>query len=262
MGALTGKTAIVTGATSGIGQGVARALARAGANVMLDGLGDPEKIEKDRAALAAEACVKVRYSPADVSKQEQIAQLIAETKEEFGSVDIIVNNAGVQHVAPIDEFPPEKWDLIIAVNLSSAFHMTRLALPHMKERGWGRVINIASAHALVASPFKSAYVASKHGLAGLTKAVALEVAEKNITVNAICPGYVRTPLVDGQIADTAKARGMTEQQVISEVILGAQPTKKFTTIEQISDTAVFLCSPAADNITGTMLQIDGGWVAK
>ncbi len=197
-----------------------------------------------------------------MTNPDQIKNLINETKSKLGSVDIIVNNAGVQHVAPIDEFPPEKWDLIIAINLTSAFHMTRHALPHMKAAGWGRIINLASAHALVASPFKSAYVAAKHGLAGMTKSVALEVAENNITVNAICPGYVKTPLVENQITDTAKARGLTEEQVIKDVILGAQPTKKFTTVEQIGDMAVFLCSPSADNITGTMLQIDGGWVSK
>jgi len=259
---LKGKTAIVTGSTSGIGQGIARALAKSGCNVMLNGFGKADEIEAGRAAMEKETGAKIGFNGADMTKPDQIEKLIAETKSKFGSIDIIVNNAGVQHVAPIDEFPPEKWDQIIAINLTSAFHMTRLALPHMKAAGWGRVINMASAHALVASPFKSAYVAAKHGLAGLTKTVALEVAEKNITVNAICPGYVKTPLVEGQIADTAKARGMSEEQVISEVILGAQPTKKFTTIEQIGDLAVFLCSPAAENITGTMLQIDGGWVAK
>lgn len=259
---LKGKTAVITGSTSGIGQACAKALAKAGCNIMLNGLGDAAKIESDRAAMEKEFGVKVGFNGADMTKPDQIESLIKEAKSKFGSVDIIVNNAGVQHVAPIDEFPPEKWDQIIAINLTSAFHMTRFALPHMKEAGWGRIVNMASAHALVASPFKSAYVAAKHGLAGMTKTVALEVAEKNITVNAICPGYVKTPLVEGQIADTAKARGMTEQQVISDVILGAQPTKKFTTIEQIGDMVVFLCSDSAENITGTMLQIDGGWVAK
>lgn len=259
---LKGKTAIVTGSTSGIGQGMARALAKAGANVMLNGLGKADDIERERAAMEKETGSKIAYHGADMTKPDQIADLIAQTKKTFGSVDIIVNNAGIQHVAPIDEFPPEKWDLIIAINLTSAFHMTRLALPHMKEKGWGRIINLASAHALVASPFKSAYVAAKHGIAGMTKSVALEVAEKNITVNAICPGYVKTPLVEGQIADTAKARGISEEQVINDVILGAQPTKKFTTIEQIGDLAVFLCSDSAENITGSMIQIDGGWVAK
>lgn len=259
---LKGKTAIVTGSTSGIGQAMARALAKAGANVMINGLGDASKIEEERSQMEKETGSKIAYHGADMTKPDQIADLIAKTKSTFGSVDIIVNNAGVQHVAPIDEFPPEKWDLIIAINLTSAFHMTRLALPHMKEAGWGRIVNLASAHALVASPYKSAYVAAKHGLAGMTKTVALEVAEQNITVNAICPGYVKTPLVEGQIADTAKARGMSEQQVISDVILGAQPTKKFTTVEQIGDLCVFLCSDSAENITGSMLQIDGGWVAK
>lgn len=259
---LKGKTAVITGSTSGIGQACARALAKAGCNIMLNGLGDAAKIEADRAAMEKEFGVKIGFNGADMTKPDQIEALIKEANSKFGSVDIIVNNAGVQHVAPIDEFPPEKWDLIIAINLTSAFHMTRLALPHMKEKGWGRIVNLASAHALVASPFKSAYVAAKHGIAGMTKSVALEVAEKNITVNAICPGYVKTPLVEGQIADTAKARGISEEQVINDVILGAQPTKKFTTIEQIGDMAVFLCSDSAENITGSMIQIDGGWVAK
>ncbi len=259
---LKGKTAIVTGSTSGIGQGMARALAKQGANIMLNGLGDAAQIEKDRAAMEKETGSKILFNGADMTKPDQIEALIKETKSKFGSVDIIVNNAGIQHVAPVEEFPPEKWDLIIAINLTSAFHMTRHAVPLMKEAGWGRIINLASAHALVASPFKSAYVAAKHGLAGFTKTIALEVAENNITVNAICPGYVKTPLVEGQIADTAKARNMTPEQVVKDVILGAQPTKKFTTVEQIGDMAVFLCSPAGENITGTMLQIDGGWVAK
>jgi 3-hydroxybutyrate dehydrogenase len=259
---LKGKTAIVTGATSGIGREIARALARAGCAVMINGLGNAADIEKMRSAMEQETGSKIGYHGADMTKPDQIADLVATTNASFGNVDIVVNDAGVQHVAPIDEFPPEKWDMIIAVNLTSAFHTTRLCLPYMKSAGWGRIINIASAHALVASPYKSAYVAAKHGLAGMTKSVALEVAEKNITVNAICPGYVRTPLVDNQIADTAKARGITEQQVINDVILGAQPTKKFTTVEQIGDMTVFLCSPSADNITGTMIQIDGGWVAK
>lgn len=258
---LKAKTAIVTGSTSGIGQGMAYALAKAGCNVMLNGLGDAAAIETERAKMEKDTGSKILFNGADMTKPDQIEAMIKETKAKFGSVDIIVNNAGVQHVAPIDEFPPEKWDQIIAINLTSAFHMTRLALPHMKSAGWGRVINLASAHALVASPFKSAYVAAKHGLAGMTKTVALEVAEKNITVNAICPGYVHTPLVDKQIGDQAKARGISEEDVIKNVILGAQPTKKFTTVEQIGDLAVFLCSPAADNITGAILPIDGGWTA-
>jgi 3-hydroxybutyrate dehydrogenase len=258
---LKGKTAIVTGSTSGIGQGMAYALARAGCNVMLNGLGDAATIESERAKMEKDTGSKIAFNGADMTKPDQIEAMIKETKEKFGSVDIIVNNAGVQHVAPIDEFPPEKWDQIIAINLTSAFHMTRLALPYMKEAGWGRVINLASAHALVASPFKGAYVAAKHGLAGLTKTVALEVAEKNITVNAICPGYVHTPLVDKQIGDQAKARGISEDEVVKTVILGAQPTKKFTTVEQIGDFAVFLCSDSAQNITGAILPIDGGWTA-
>ncbi|MFA5592680.1 MAG: 3-hydroxybutyrate dehydrogenase [Micavibrio sp.] len=259
---LKGKTAIVTGSTSGIGQGMARALAKAGCNVMLNGLGDAGEIEKTRQTMEEETGSRIAYNGADMTKPDQIEALIRETKEKFGSVDIIVNNAGVQHVAPIDEFPPEKWDLIIAINLTSAFHMTRLAIPHMKEAGWGRVINLASAHALVASPYKSAYVAAKHGIAGMTKSAALEVAQKNITVNAICPGYVKTPLVENQIADTAKARGISEEQVINDVILGAQPSKRFTTVEQIGDLCVFLCSDAAQNITGTTIPVDGGWVAQ
>lgn len=258
---LKGKTAIVTGSTSGIGQGMAYALAKAGCNVMLNGLGDAAAIETERTKMEKDTGSKIAFNGADMTKPDQIEAMIKETAAKFGSVDIIVNNAGVQHVAPIDEFPPEKWDQIIAINLTSAFHMTRLAIPHMKKAGWGRVINLASAHALVASPFKSAYVAAKHGLAGMTKTVALEVAEQNITVNAICPGYVHTPLVDKQIGDQAKARGISEDEVIKNVILGAQPTKKFTTVEQIGDLAVFLCSPAADNITGAILPIDGGWTA-
>lgn len=258
---LKGKTAIVTGSTSGIGQGMAYALAKAGCNVMLNGLGDAATIEAERAKMEKDTGSKILFNGADMTKPDQIEAMIKETKAKFGSVDIIVNNAGVQHVAPIDEFPPEKWDQIIAINLTSAFHMTRLAIPYMKEAGWGRVVNLASAHALVASPFKGAYVAAKHGLAGLTKTVALEVAEKNITVNAICPGYVKTPLVDKQIGDQAKARGISEDEVVKNVILGAQPTKKFTTVEDVGALAVFLCSDSAKNITGAILPIDGGWTA-
>ena len=258
---LKGKTAIVTGSTSGIGQGMALALAQAGCNVMLNGLGDAAAIETERAKMEKDTGSKVLFNGADMTKPDQIEAMIKETKAKFGSVDIIVNNAGVQHVAPIDEFPPEKWDQIIAINLTSAFHMTRLAIPYMKQAGWGRVVNLASAHALVASPFKGAYVAAKHGLAGLTKTVALEVAEKNITVNAICPGYVKTPLVDKQIGDQAKARGISEEDVIKNVILGAQPTKKFTTVEDVGALCVFLCTDSAQNITGAILPIDGGWTA-
>ncbi len=258
---LKGKTAIVTGSTSGIGQGMAHALAKAGCNIVLNGFGDADASEKDRAALEKDAGVKVLYNGADMTKPDQIEAMIKEAKSKFGSVDIIVNNAGVQHVAPVDEFPPEKWDQIIAINLTSAFHMTRLAVPHMKEAGWGRIINLASAHALVASPFKSAYVAAKHGIAGLTKTVALEVAQQNITCNAICPGYVKTPLVDKQIGDQAKARGISEEDVVKNVILGAQPTKQFTTVEDVGALCDFLCSDSAKNITGSILPIDGGWTA-
>lgn len=259
---LKGKTALITGSTSGIGQGMAHALAQAGCNIMLNGFGDSAQIEKDRAALEKSAGVKVLYHGADMTKPDQIEDLVNKTVSGLGSLDIVVNNAGIQFVSPVEDFPPEKWDAIIAINLSSAFHITRLAVPHMKKGGWGRIVNLASAHALVASPFKSAYVAAKHGIAGFTKSVALELAESNITCNAICPGYVKTELVENQIADTAKARGISEQQVISDVILGAQPTKKFTTIDQIGQLCVFLCSDGAENITGSMIPVDGGWTAK
>jgi 3-hydroxybutyrate dehydrogenase len=256
------KTALITGSTSGIGLGIAEAFAAAGANVILNGFGDAAEIETIRARLASEHGASVRYDGADMSKPDAIARMIDAAVAEFGCIDILVNNAGIQHVAPIDEFPPDKWDAIIAINLSSAFHSTRLALPAMKRKGWGRVINLASAHALVASPFKSAYVAAKHGIAGLTKTVALEVAEQGITVNAICPGYVRTPLVEKQIPATAKARGITEQQVINDVMLHAQPTKKFVTVAQVAALATFLCGDAAASITGAILPIDGGWTAQ
>ncbi len=259
---IKGKTAIVTGSTSGIGQAMAKYLAQAGCNVMINGLGDPAQIEKDRAAMEKETGVKILYNGADMTKPDQIDAMLKEAKAKLGSVDIIVNNAGVQHVAPIDEFPPEKWDQIIAINLSSAFHMTRLAVPYMKEAGWGRIINLASAHALVASPFKSAYVAAKHGIAGLTKAVALELGEKNITCNAICPGYVKTPLVEKQIADQAKTRGIPEDEVISKVILAVEATKQFTTVEDIGAMCVFLCEDTGKNITGAIIPMDGGWTAS
>ncbi len=259
---LKGKGAIVTGSTSGIGQGIAQALAKAGVNVMLNGLGDAKAIEADRANLEKETGVKVLYDGADMTKPEQILAMVDAAAKAFGSVDILVNNAGIQHVAPIEEFPPEKWDMILAINLSASFHAIRHAVPLMKKEKWGRIINIASAHALVASPFKSAYVAAKHGIAGLTKTVALEVAEDGITMNAICPGYVWTPLVEGQVADTAKARGISEDEVIKNVLLKAQPTKQFTKVEQIAEFVLFLCSDAAANITGSVLPIDGGWTAE
>ena len=259
---LHGKNAIVTGSTSGIGLGLAEALAQSGANVMMNGLGDAKEIEADRARLEKDHGVKVLYSPADMMDRHEIVGMVETAREAFGGVDVLVNNAGIQHVAPIEAFPPEKWDAIIAINLSSAFHGMRAVIPDMKERRFGRIINIASAHALVASPFKSAYVAAKHGIAGLTKTVALEVAEHGITVNAIAPGYVLTPLVEAQIPDTAKARGISEEEVKRDVLLAAQPTKQFVTVEQLGELAVFLCGDAASSITGTILPVDGGWTAQ
>ena len=259
---LAGKNAIVTGSTSGIGLGMATGLARAGANVMLNGLGDADEIEATRAGLEAEAGTKVLFNGANMLKPEEIAGLVEDTTARLGSVDILVNNAGIQHVAPIEEFPINKWDAIIGINLSSAFHAIRAAVPGMKQSGWGRIINLASAHALVASPYKSAYVAAKHGIAGLTKTVAMELAEHGTTANAICPGYVLTPLVQNQIPDTAKARGITEEEVKRDVLLAAQPTKEFVTVEQVAGLTVFLCSDEAASITGTVMPIDGGWTAQ
>ena len=256
------RSAIVTGSTSGIGEGVAKALAAAGNNVMLNGFGDADEIETLRAGIAAEHNVKVLYSGADMTRPQEIADMVAEAEQAFGAVDIVVNNAGIQHVEPIEDFPVEKWDAILAINLSSAFHTIHGTLAKMKERGWGRIVNIASAHGLVASPFKSAYVAAKHGILGLTKTVALEAAEHGVTVNAVCPGYVLTPLVEKQIPDTAKARGISEGEVIRDVLLGAQPTKEFVTTEQLGALCVFLCSDAAASITGTALPVDGGWTAQ
>ena len=256
------KTAIVTGSTSGIGLGIARALAANGYNIMLNGFGDEAEIEAARAGLADECGVGVGYNGADMSKPDEIAGLVEAARTEFGSADIIVNNAGIQHVAPVDEFPIDKWDAIIAVNLSSAFHMIRAALPGMKERRWGRIINLASAHGLVASPFKSAYVSAKHGMLGLTKTVALEAAEFGVTCNAICPGYVLTPLVENQIPETAKLRGISEEDVVRDVMLEAQAIKEFGTVEQLGALAVFLCSDEAAQITGTALPVDGGWTAR
>jgi 3-hydroxybutyrate dehydrogenase len=259
---LNGKTALVTGSTSGIGLGIARAFAGQGANVILNGFGDAKEIEALRLSIATEYGVKVRYDGADLSKQAEIETMIAKALAEFGAIDILVNNAGIQFVAPVDEFPVDKWNAIIAINLTASFHTVRLALPQMKAKKWGRVINIASAHALVASPFKSAYVAAKHGVAGLTKTVALEVAEAGITMNAICPGYVWTPLVQKQIPDTAKARGITEDQVINDVLLHAQPTKKFVQIDEVAALATFLTGDSAASITGAIMPIDGGWTAQ
>ena len=258
---LKGKTALVTGSTSGIGLGIAAALAAEGANVVLNGFGDAAAIETERAGLEAKYGVTARYSAADMTKPEAIAAMIAGAEREFGAVDILVNNAGIQHVAPIEEFPPEKWDQIIAINLSATFHAIRVALPAMKRKKWGRIINTASAHALLASPFKVAYVAAKHGIAGITKTVALETATDGITCNAICPGYVWTPLVEKQIPDTAKARGMSEEEVKRDVILAAQPTKEFVTVDEVAALAVYLCRDEARAITGALLPIDGGWTA-
>jgi len=257
-----GKTAVITGSTSGIGLAIARALAAQGANVVINGFGDAAAIEKERAAIESEFGVKASYDGADMTKGAEIAAMIAKAEKTYGSVDILVNNAGIQHVSPIEEFPVEKWDAIIAINLSAAFHAIRAAIPGMKQRKWGRIINTASAHALVASPFKSAYVAAKHGIAGLTKTAALELATFGITVNAICPGYVWTPLVEKQIADTAKARGISEEDVKKNVLLAAQPTKEFVTVEDVASLAVYLASDAGKSINGSMQQIDGGWVAE
>ena len=258
---LKGKNAVVTGSTSGIGLGIAEGFAKEGINLVLNGFGDAGEIEKLRAGLASKYGVKVLYDGADMSKPEQIEAMMRNAQAALGGVDILVNNAGIQHVAPVEEFPTAKWDAIIAINLSSAFHATRMAVPYMKSKGWGRIINVASAHALVASPFKSAYVASKHGIMGFTKTIALEVAEVGVTVNAICPGYVLTPLVEKQIPDTAKARGITVEQVKRDVLLAAQPTKKFVTVEQVAGTAIFLCTDAAASITGTNIMVEGGWTA-
>jgi 3-hydroxybutyrate dehydrogenase len=259
---LAGKTAIVTGSTSGIGLGIARAFAEAGMHVMLNGFGDNAEIERTRMELEESCHIKTAYSAADVSKPEDIVGMVEDVRRLLGKVDVLVNNAGIQHIEAIETFPTAKWDAIIAIDLSSAFHAMRAVVPEMKARKWGRIINIASAHGLVASPFKSAYVAAKHGILGLTKTVALETAEHGITVNAICPGYVLTPLVQKQIPETGKARGLTEEQVIRDVLLHAQPTRRFVTTEQVGALALFLCSDAAASMTGTALPIEGGWTAQ
>jgi len=258
----SGLAAIVTGSTSGIGLGIARVFADMGMDVMLNGFGDAAAIEQTRAAIEDDFGVKALYSAADMSKPRDIAKMVADAQDALGKVDVLVNNAGIQHVEAIETFPVEKWDAIIAINLSAAFHAIRAAVPGMKSRKFGRIINIVSAHALVASPFKAAYVAAKHGILGLIRTVALETAEHGITVNAICPGYVLTPLVQKQVPETAKARGISEEAVIRDVLLHAQPTRQFVTTEQIGALAAFLCTDAAASITGTALPVDGGWTAQ
>ena len=259
---LKGKNALITGSTSGIGLGIARALAKSGCAVTINGFGDMDDINSICAELADLGAAEVYYSDADMRVPEQITQMIKKAADMTGSLDILINNAGIQHVAAIEDFPTDKWNDIIAINLSSAFHTMKAALPYMVKSGWGRVVNVASAHSLVASPFKSAYVAAKHGIAGLTKTAALEMAEKNITVNAVAPGYVETPLVTGQIADTAQVKGMTEEEVIHDVMLLAQPTRKLITTEQVASLVLYLCTDQACAITGSVLPIDGGWTAK
>jgi 3-hydroxybutyrate dehydrogenase len=258
---LKGKSAVVTGSTSGIGLAIARALAERQVNVMLNGFGDPEEIRRIRSELETHG-VKVIHSGADMSRPPEIHTMIAEAAHIFGRVDILVNNAGIQHVAPVDEFPLDKWDAIIAINLNSAFHTIRSVLPVMKAKGWGRIVNVASAHGLVASPFKSAYVAAKHGLVGLTKTVALETAGHGITCNAVCPGYVLTPLVQKQIDDQAKVHKLPREEVIAKVILERQPSKAFARVEEVAALTLFLCGDDASSITGTTLSVDGGWTAQ
>ncbi|QXF11979.1 3-hydroxybutyrate dehydrogenase [Sphingopyxis terrae] len=258
---LQGKTALVTGSTSGIGLGIAKALASEGANIIINGFGEEAAIEAERAALQVLNGGKAAYDGADLTKPDEIEAMFKRADKDMGGVDILVNNAGMQYVAPVEDFPVEKWDMIIALNLTAAFHTIRHAVPGMRKKGWGRIIGTASAHSLVASPFKSAYVTAKHGLAGLTKTVALEVAEAGITVNCISPGYVWTPLVENQIPDTMKARHMTREQVINDVLLAGQPTKQFVTVEQVAAIAAFLTRDEAANITGANLSVDGGWTA-
>jgi 3-hydroxybutyrate dehydrogenase len=259
---LKGRAAVVTGSTSGIGLAIARALAAQGANVMLNGFGDAAEIDRTRCTMEDDYGVQVHYDGADLTDPDAVAALIAHAEADYGAVDILVNNAGMQHVAPVEAFPPEKWNAIIALNLSAAFHAIRAAVPGMKARKWGRIINTASAHSLVASPFKSAYVTAKHGLVGLTKTVALELATHGVTANCISPGYVWTPLVEKQIPDTMAARGLTREQVINDVLLHAQPTREFVTVDQMAALAVFLCSDAASQLTGANIPVDGGWTAQ
>ncbi|WP_181314022.1 3-hydroxybutyrate dehydrogenase [Phreatobacter cathodiphilus] len=261
MMSLAGKSAIVTGSTSGIGLAIATALAEAGVDVMLNGLGEAAELEATRAKLAADTGRKVLFSPADMTKPEEITAMVRAAEADFGKVDIVVSNAGIQFVSPVEEFPTAKWDAILAINLTASFHLAKAVVPGMKARKHGRIVNIASAHSLVASPFKSAYVAAKHGLLGFTKTIALELATHGITANCISPGYVWTPLVEKQIPDTMKARGMTKEQVMNDVLLAAQPTKQFVRVEEVAALALWLCSDAAKNITGSNNVIDGGWTA-
>ena len=256
-----GKVALVTGSTSGIGLAIARAYAAEGAVICINGFGDAAAIEKERSGIEKDFGVKAIYSGADMSKGDQTQAMVTDAIKQLGAVDILVNNAGIQFVSPVEEFPPEKWEQILAINLSSAFYASRAAIPGMKAKKWGRIINTASAHALIASPFKSAYVAAKHGIAGFTKTVALETATFGITANAICPGYVWTPLVEKQIPDTMAARGLTREQVINDVLLHAQPTKQFVTVDEVAALAVYLASDMARSITGAIISIDGGWTA-
>jgi 3-hydroxybutyrate dehydrogenase len=258
---LRGQAAVVTGSTSGIGQAMAEALAGEGVDILLNGFGDPAKIEAERAALEKKAGVRVRYHGADMTRPAEIADMVGFAHREFGRLDILLNNAGIQHVAPIEDFPIDKWDQIIAINLTSAFHATRAAIPIMKAQGRGRIVNLASAHGLVASPFKSAYVAAKHGIVGFTKTTALELARFGVTANAICPGYVKTPLVEAQIADQAKARGIPADRVVEEVILAAQPNKSFVEYPQLAGLLLYLVSDMGASTTGAALSVDGGWTA-
>ncbi len=259
---LRGRVAVVTGSTSGIGLGVARALAAEGASVMLNGFGSASEIARLRDEMAEESDAEIGFDGADISKPHEVERLVLNAADALGPVDIVVNNAGIQHVAPIEDFPVQKWDAILAINLSGAFHAIRAAAPGMKARGWGRIVNIASAHGLVASPFKSAYVAAKHGVVGLTKVAALEYAETGITANAICPGYVWTPLVEQQIDDQSRSHGISRERVLTDVLLQKQPNKRFTTVEELGALVAFLCSDAAATITGAAIPMDGGWTAQ